>query len=285
MSPSGRLLTHPAAARQRFIEIAMRSDDRIDLTEASLIVALEEYPGIQVDDYLGQIDRWSDAIRARVLGSHDVERLVEAINRLLFDEEGFHGEFEDYYDPRASFLNEVLDRHAGLPLTLSIVYLEISRRLGIEMSGVPLPGRFLVKVAGPWGEILIDPFDGGRVLTTVECQRILDEVYGGGVRLREHHLRSVSRRQVLSRLLAHLKSLYLAHHDLEGALASADRLLILDGRDAYEVRDHGHLAMQTHHYQEAIADFERYLELMPYAEDGEKIREQIAYLRAWLERN
>jgi regulator of sirC expression with transglutaminase-like and TPR domain len=138
---------------------------------------------------------------------------------------------------------------------------------------------------GPWGEILIDPFDGGRVLTTLECQRILDEVYGGGVRLREHHLRSVSRRQVLSRLLAHLKSLYLARHDLEGALASADRLLILDDRDPYEVRDHGLLAMQTHHYHEAIADFERYLELMPHAEDREAIRERVAYLRAWLVRN
>ena len=282
---SGRLLTHPAAARQRFIEIAGLSDDRIDLTEASLIVALEEYPALQVARYLDQIDRWSDAIRARVVGSHDIDRIVDEINRLLFDQEGFHGEATDYYDPRSAFLNEVLDRHAGLPLTLSIVYIEVSRRLGIEMSGVALPGRFLVKVAGVWGEILIDPFDEGRVLTTIECQRIMDEVYGGGVKLREHHLRSVARRQVLSHLLAHLKSVYLAREDLEGALASADRLLILDDRDPYEVRDHAHLAMQTHRYEEAIADFERYLELMPHADDREAIREQIAYLRGWLERN
>jgi len=280
-----RLLTHPAAARQRFIELTHRPEPLLDLVEASLVIALEEYPALDIDGYLRRVDVWSDAIRERVEGSRDIDRVVEEINRLLFEEEGFHGEAADYFDPRNTFLNEVLDRHAGLPLALSIVYLEISRRLGIDMSGVALPGRFLVKVCGEWGAIFIDPFDEGRVLTTAECQKILDEVYGGGVRLREHHLRSSSRREIVARVLAHLKSMYLSSNDLSRAIGSVDRLLLLDEKDSYELRDRGLVSMQLHRYDEAVEFLERYLVAAPHADDRSRIREQIEYLRAWMEKN
>ncbi|HVT44006.1 MAG TPA: tetratricopeptide repeat protein [Thermoanaerobaculia bacterium] len=265
--------------------MATLPDAELDLTEASLIIALEEYPGLEVGEYVERVGQWSEAIRERVDGSRDIERLVDAINRFLFDEEGFHGESGDYYDPRYTFLNEVLDHHAGLPMALSIVYIEISRRLGIEAAGVALPGRFLVKASGAWGEILIDPSEGGRVLSTVECQQIMDEVFGGGVRLREHHLRSFSRHEILARMLAHLKAVFLARHDLERAHAFIDRLLILDERDPWETHDRGMVAMQLHRYEEALVDLERYLEMAPHAEDGSRIREQIAWLRGWLDRN
>lgn len=280
-----RFFTHPAAARQRFLELTQRPEPLLDLVEASLVIALEEYPALDIDGYLRRVDGWSDAIRERVEGSRDIERIVEEINRLLFEEEGFHGEAENYYDPRNTFLNEVLDRHAGLPLALSIVYLEISRRLGIDMSGVALPGRFLVKVCGTWGTIFIDPFDEGRVLTTAECQKIMDEVYGGGVRLREHHLRSSSRREIVGRVLSHLKSIYLSSNDLSRAIGSVDRLLMLDGKDSFELRDRGLVSMQLHRYDEAIEFLERYLVATPHADDRSRIREQIEYLRAWMDRN
>lgn len=280
-----RLFTHPAAARQRFLELSQRPEPLLDLVEASLVIALEEYPGLDIDGYLSRVDGWSDAIRERMEGSRDIERIVEEINRLLFEEEGFHGEAGNYYDPRNTFLNEVLDRHAGLPLALSIVYLEISRRLGVDMSGVALPGRFLVKVCGEWGTIFIDPFDEGRVLTTAECQKIMDEVYGGGVRLREHHLRSSTRREIVGRVLSHLKSIYLSSNDLSRAIGSVDRLLILDGKDSYELRDRGLVSMQLHRYDEAIEFLERYLAATPHADDRPRIREQIEYLKAWMERN
>lgn len=280
-----RFFTHPAAARQRFLELTQRPEPFLDLVEASLVIALEEYPALDIDGYLRRVDGWSDAIRERVEGSRDIERIVEEINRLLFEEEGFHGEAENYYDPRNTFLNEVLDRHAGLPLALSIVYLEISRRLGIDMSGVALPGRFLVKVCGTWGTIFIDPFDEGRVLTTAECQKIMDEVYGGGVRLREHHLRSSSRREIVGRVLSHLKSIYLSSNDLSRAIGSVDRLLMLDGKDSFELRDRGLVSMQLHRYDEAIEFLERYLVATPHADDRSRIREQIEYLKAWMERN
>lgn len=280
-----RVLTHPALARQRFREIAARSEPNVDLVEASLVIALEDRPSLDIDRYLEQVGEWTDAVRGRLEGSRDVERIVESINRLLFDEEGFHGEDEDYYDPRSALLNETLDKHAGLPITLSVLYIEVARRVGAEVSGVSLPGRFLVKFSGAFGQIVVDPFDGGRVLSTIELQKLLDETYGGGVRLREHHLRSFSPKEILARELAHLKSAYLARHDLSHAAASIDRLLILDANDPYELRDRAGVAMQLHAYAEAIDCFERYLGLMPYADDLVRIREQIAYLRAWLAQN
>ncbi len=266
-----RVLTHPAFARRRFREIAVLPDPVLDLVEASLV--------------LQQVGEWSEAVRERLEGSRDIERIVESINRLLFDEEGFHGEDEDYYDPRSALLNETLEKHAGLSISLSILYLEISRRVGMEATGVSLPGRFLVKFSGTFGQIVVDPFDGGRVLSTIELQKLLDDVYGGGVRLREHHLRSFTSKEILARELAHLKAAYLARHDLPRAAASIDRLLILDGHDPYELHDRASVAVQLHEYREAIECFERYLALMPHADDVARVREQIAWLRAWLEQN
>jgi len=276
-----RVLTHPALARQRFVEIARRGDRDLDLVEASLLIALEDQPSLDIEPYLAQIGIWSTAVLQRLDGSRDVARIVDSINRLLFEEEGFHGEDDDYYDPRSAMVSEMLDRHAGIPITLSILYLELSRRVGADAAGVSLPGRFLVK----FGDIVIDPFDGGRVLSKAELQKMLDAMYGGGVRLREHHLRSFSRKEILMRELAHLKAAYLAKHDLPHAAASIDRLLILDERDAYEFRDRAALAMQMHAYAMAIECLERYLDLMPYAEDRNTVREQIAYLRAWMAQN
>jgi len=278
-----RVLTHPAFARRRFREIAGRPV--VDLVEASLIIALEDTPGLEIDRYLQKVGEWSDAIRERLEGSREIERIVETINRLLFEQEGFHGEDGDYYDPRSALLNETLDKHAGLPIALSILYIEISRRVGVEAVGVSLPGRFLVKFSGAFGEIVVDPFEGGRVLSTIELQKLLDGVYGGGVRLREHHLRSFSSREILARELAQLKAAYLARHDLPRAAASIDRLLILDQNDPYELHDRASIAVQMHQYGQAIELFERYLALAPHATDIVRVREQIAWLRAWLEQN
>ncbi|MGA7613928.1 MAG: transglutaminase-like domain-containing protein [Thermoanaerobaculia bacterium] len=285
MTQSGRVLTHPAAARKRFEELARLPDEMLDLVEASLVIALEAYPALDMERYFDQIEAWSRAIRERVVGSHDLERVIEQVNHLLFDEEGFHGEADDYYDPRNAFLNEVLDRHAGLPIALSILYLEISRRIGIEMRGVALPGRFLVRAGEGLEEILVDPFDGGRVLTRSECQSLMDAMYGGAVRLGERHLRPSTRHEILLRVLAHLKALYLSRHDVEGALASVDRILILDDHDPWELRDRGRLAMQSHRYEEAIEFLSRYLDLAPSADDYRQVADEIDYLRSWLERN
>lgn len=284
MRDEGRILTHPAAARERFRGLVARGTGA-HLSEAALVIALEQYPALDVTSYLARLDEWSRAIRERVEGSTDVERLVTAINDFLFEQEGFHGEADDYYDPRYTFLNEVIDGHAGLPITMSIVYLEISRRVGLDTVGIAIPGHFLVQLSGPWGEILVDPFDEGRVLTREQCQEFMDRLYGGAVRLREHHLRSFSDEQILGRLLAHLKTMYMAKGDLPGALSAFDRLMILGETEPWDLRDRGLLAMQLHRYDEAIENLERYLQMAPSAEDAPRIRDEIRYLRDWLTLN
>jgi regulator of sirC expression with transglutaminase-like and TPR domain len=288
-----RLFTHPTLARQRFRQIAELPEEQLDLVEASLVIALEDNPALEISHYLDEVETLSRRTTSQVVRANwkacptpgDIERIVTSINRILFDEEGFHGEDEDYYDPRSALLNALLDTHAGSPITLSILYLEITRRVGFEAVGVSLPGRFLVKFSGDFGQIVVDPYDGGRILSTMEQQKILDSVYGGGVRLREHHLRSLTRREIVARELAHLKSAYLSRHDLARAAASADRLLILDDRDPFELKDRAALAMQMHAYNVAIECLERYLSLQPHADDITRIREQIAYLRAWIDQN
>lgn len=282
---SSRLLTHPMYARQRFLEVAARPDELVDLVEASLIVALEDDPGLNIEPYLSEVANWSSCVRERLSGSRDIDRIVQTINRVLFEELGFHGQDEDYYDPRSALLNETLDKHAGLPIALSILYIEIGRRVGVEVAGVAIPGRFLVKLSGPFGQIVVDPFEGGKVLTSLELQGLLDDLYGGGVRLREHHLRSFAQKEILARELAHLKSAYLSRNDLAHAAASIDRLLILDAGDAFEVRDRAALAARMHAYQDAIDGFERYLALMPQADDAARVRDQIDSLRGWFEQN
>src|SRR5688572_7506802 len=128
----GRVLTHPALARRRFMEIAERPDPLLDLVEASLVIALEESPGVDVAQHLENVASWSECVRGRLEGSREIERIVETINAVLFEEEGFHGEDEDYFDPRSALLSEALERHAGLPITLSVLYIELSRRIGVE---------------------------------------------------------------------------------------------------------------------------------------------------------
>ncbi|MBW3671543.1 MAG: tetratricopeptide repeat protein [Acidobacteria bacterium] len=284
MRDDGRILTHPAAARERFRGLVSRGAGA-HLSETALVIALEQYPALDVTSYLARLDAWSRAIRERVEGSTDVERLLMAINDFLFEQEGFHGEADDYYDPRYTFLNEVIDGHAGLPITMSIVYLEISRRVGLHTVGMGIPGHFLVQLSGPWGEILVDPFDDGRVLTREECQEFMDRLYGGAVRVREHHLRSFSDEQILARLLAHLKTMYMSKGDLPGALSAFDRLMILGEAEPWDLRDRGLLAMQLHRYEEAIENLERYLQVAPSAEDAPRIRDEIRYLRDWLTLN
>ena len=280
----GRVLTHPVAARRRFQELIDGSDASIGLTETSLVIALEEYPGLDVGGYLSRIESWAAAVRDRARRS-EVEAVLEELNSLLYEEEGFRGESDDYYDPRSTFLNEVLDRHAGLPLALSIVYIELSRRAGLNATGVSIAGRVLVRVRGPLGDLLLDPWDQGRVLSPPEIQSLLDQVYGGAVRLREELLRSCENRDIISRVLAHLKGVYLAHSDLEGAISAIDRLLLLDPRDVYEIRDRGLLAMQIHQYEEAIDYLNVYLASAPHAEDARQIRENVDYLRQWMGMN
>lgn len=249
--------------------------EAIDLAEAALLIAQEEYPGLDVGAYLGHLDRMADELGKQLRLRDDPQRKIEALNDYLFGDLKFTGNTEAYYDPRNSFLNEVLDRRTGIPITLSTVYLEVGWRLGLPLHGVGFPGHFLVKYSAGKEEIILDPFHRGSILTEEECQTRLDQVYDGRVHFRPGFLAAATKRQILTRILANLKGIYVAAKDYRRALAAVERILLIDSTLAPEIRDRGILRMQLGQAPQAIADLEWYVTTNPQAEDVEEVRKRL----------
>jgi regulator of sirC expression with transglutaminase-like and TPR domain len=270
---------NPPPCRQRFTGLVSRPEPAINLAEAALVIAQEEYPKLEVDRYLSCLDEMGTDVLARVGPTEDPHRLIAALGDYLFREQGFHGNTDDYYDPRNSFLNDVLDRRIGIPITLSTVYMEVGRRLNLRLHGVGMPGHFLVKYGGVDEEIVIDPFNGGAILSHADCQRLLDKIYQGKVAFEPRFLATVGTRQILNRMLSNLKAIYFKKQEFAKALGVVERLLILEPRTATEVRDRGLILSQLKRYPEATADLERYLKLAPGAEDSEVICDHLRSIR------
>jgi regulator of sirC expression with transglutaminase-like and TPR domain len=247
-------------------------DSELDLALAALLVAAEEYPQLVPEPYLRRLDILTERVRDRLLDETAAPVVLQEINRVLFEEEGFRGNAEAYYDPRNSFLNDVLDRRLGIPLTLSIVYLEIGWRLGLPLAGVNFPGHFLVRYEGEALRLLIDPFQRGEIRFEDQAQELLNRVYGGAVMLEPDHLRSAGKRDIVIRLLANLKGIYLNARDDARALAAVERIILLKPTASEEVRDRGFLLARTGRVDDAIIDLERYLSEAPHAPDAERVR-------------
>ncbi|HSB62457.1 MAG TPA: transglutaminase-like domain-containing protein [Vicinamibacteria bacterium] len=220
--------------RARLAALCRRPEAEIPLAEAALLIAAEEYAGLDIPGWLGHLDALAGRAAARIGATMDVEATAAALNRLLFEEEQFRGNDQDYYDPRNSFLNEVLARHLGIPITLSVVYLEVATRAGVRGCGIGFPGHFLVRLERQGDTRLLDPFHGGRRLTEAECQLLLQRLHGDTARLDPRHLQPVTPRQILVRMLNNLKGIYLTRRDWGRALAAMERMLLLDpdARDA-----------------------------------------------------
>jgi regulator of sirC expression with transglutaminase-like and TPR domain len=274
MTPADKLAA--AEARGRFAAEVMQPDERINLARAALLIGEEEEPRrFDPERCLARLDEMGEEARARVRAAED--SAVEALNRYLFDEQGFTGNEADYYDPRNSMLHHVLARRAGIPITLSLVYMEVGRRAGLKVEGVGLPGHFLVRA---WGEdeedegVLVDPFNR-KVTDREECQKRLDVIYDGRLALREEHLRSVGVRSILARALGNLKAVYIQAQLFRRALSAVERILLLTPHDLEERRDRGMLLAQLDRFNEAIAEAQSYLNLSPDAPDAEAVREQL----------
>jgi regulator of sirC expression with transglutaminase-like and TPR domain len=266
------------SARQRIATIVSKDDGSINLAEAALLIAQEEYPGLDVEAYLDRLDRMAHEVEKRFRHDEGPLVCVEALNSYLFNDLKFTGNAEEYYDPRNSFLNEVLDRRTGIPITISTVYLEVGWRLGMPLHGVGFPGHFLVKYSAEKGEFILDPFHRGAILTEAECQSRLDQVYTGQVQLRPDFLAAATKRQILARILANLKGIYVAAKDYRRALAAVERMLVINPNLAPEIRDRGILRMQLSQTPQAVADLEWYVTTNPQAEDVEEVRKR---LRDW----
>lgn len=258
-------------------------DERIDLVRAALTIARTEYPELDIEAYVDRVDAMSRRAESLVSDIGEPKENIAAINQVLFEETGLTGNRDDYYDPRNSFLNEVLDRGLGIPITLALLYMEVGRRLGFPLFGVGMPGHFLLKHYDIDGrETLIDCFNGGDILTPQDCQRRLDEIYAGQMTLRPEFLFAVSRRQMLTRILNNLKTVYLSARNFRKALPIIDLVLVIYPRSPEDVKQRASLRHSLGQTRAAIEDLESYLKMSPDASDADEIRQTALSLRRLL---
>ena len=261
-------------AREGFKRCLATPEPELDLAEGALWIAAEAYPELRPAAYLDRLDRMAAELKGRIGTETDPARVVAICNQYLFEELGFRGNREEYYDPRNSFLNDVMDRRLGIPITLSVVFVAIGERVGLPVRGVGMPGHFLVKYEPARGrsEILIDPFSG-RVITREECAAMLKEMYGSETELRPSFFKASAKRQILARILNNLKGIYLSRGDLLQALAASDRIVLADPQLTAEWRDRGLIEFQLRRDSSALNDFTRYLGIRPEPEDAARIRQ------------
>jgi regulator of sirC expression with transglutaminase-like and TPR domain len=251
--------------------LVSRPDGRIDLARAALAIARWEYPRLESDAYLERLDGLARAVDG-VRRSPDALGRLHRLREYLFVEQGFAGNRDDYYDPRNSFLNDVLDRRQGIPITLSLVLMEVGKRLGLAIEGIGLPGHFIAGARLDDSQILLDPFNGGALVTPEECEELVGSVVGRPVTLLPEHYTPVSGRQLLTRMLANLKGAYWRRQEWDRVVGAIDRLLVLDPKAASEWRDRGVAWSNLGEVRRGLGDWERYLTEFPDAEDHETVK-------------
>ncbi|WAL60677.1 SirB1 family protein [Thermocoleostomius sinensis] len=260
-------------ARQRFYQEIRQPQEQIDLAKAALFLAQEEYPTLEPEDYLALLDQMALDIKERLPSNHYPLRIIQTINHYLFEELQFYGNAEDYYDPRNSYLNQVLDRHTGIPITLSLIYLEVAKRIDFPMVGIGMPGHFLIRPAIGDMQIFVDPFNRGEVLFAEDCQERLKQLFGEPIALRPEFLEAVDARYFLLRMLTNLKAIYLQQRDLTRLLAVIERMLLIHPNAPLAQRERGLLYYQLGRWTEAAQDLESYLSQIPMAEDASLMQE------------
>jgi len=273
-------------APDRFAELLAREEAEIDLARACLLIAADAYPGLDVDGYLGEIERLAARLRGRVPPGGGAHERVLALNHFLFDDLGFSGNADDYYDPRNSYLNEVLERRTGIPISLSILYLEVGWRVGLALEGVSFPGHFLVRLQLPGALLVLDPFSGGEALAETHLrerlQRVIPEGAAGGVPVGalplDQFLEPAGKRQILARLLRNLKGIYREADKPQRLLEVLNRMLVVAPGAHGELRERGLLYQRMEAYRAALKDLQEYSALEPEAPDIDDVRAKLVEL-------
>jgi regulator of sirC expression with transglutaminase-like and TPR domain len=271
-----------------FAELLGRDDGRIDLARACLMIAQDAYPQLDLERYLGEIERMALRLRGRLPQDSGAEERVVALNQFLFEDLGYWGNAEDYYDPRNSYLNEVIERKTGIPLTLSILYMEIGRRIGLPLQGVSFPGHFLVRMRLRAGMLVLDPFSGGAPQSGSELrerlQRVIPEGVADNVPVAElpldQFLEPASNRQILARMLRNLKGIYRDTDKPESMLDVLNRMLVVSPDASAELRDRGIVYQRLECYRAALKDLSDYAEREPEAPDQDDVRVRLMELSA-----
>ena len=268
-----------ARSRKTFEELITLPDLGIPIAEAALLMACEEYPQLSLPPYLRQLDDIAGDVDNRLGGNQSGLDTIHTINEILFDEYGFHGNNTDYYDPRNSFLNEVMDRRIGIPITLSTVYMEIARRVGLQIDGVGIPGHFILKHVSRTGEIFVDPFNAGAVMTRANCRELIRKMDAEFEQDEEHLLRRVTHRQIVSRMLNNLKVIYMNGGAFDKALVMLELMVLTEPTQAVLYKERGLLELQLRRFGKAAKDLEQYLRRSTDAKDRDEIEDYLKDIR------
>lgn len=281
------------AGSDRFAELLAGDEARYSLAEACLLIAADAYPGLDVNRYLAEIERMAARLRGRLPPDADAEQKVISLNQFLFDDLGFHGNADDYYDPRNSYLNEVIDRRRGIPISLCILYMEVGRKIGLPLVGVSFPGHFLVRLSLRGSALVLDPYSGGAPMSEQELRALLRRVIAGsrsaGLRSAadvaaelplDQFLEPAGSRQVLARVLRNLKNIYREKGDPQRLLDVIDRMIVVAPDAHGELRDRGEVYRGMEAFRAALRDFSAYLEREPDAPDAGEVRAKVVELTA-----
>lgn len=263
--------------------LAAYGDDELPLLDTALLIARDEYPELDPNEYIEQIRRFANDLKPYVANEFDLPSQLTAINQYLFEEQGFAGNHSHYNDPRNSYLNEVFDRKLGIPISLAVVQIELMRRLGLALDGISFPGHFLVRLPVDDGILVMDPFNKGRPVSVEELkERATPHMNGHAPDDQELYqiLAPATHRMILSRMLRNLKGLYMETCDWERVARSADRLLKISGDSNDAFRDRGLAYKELGYAKGAREDLARYLQLTPNADDEEAIRNMLIELNS-----
>lgn len=266
-----------------FRRMVTGDDADINLAEAALLVARGEYPYLDIDYYLHVLDDMAAAIARQLPDAGSTPQILGQINHYLFSEQGYSGNLHHFLDPRNSFLNDVIERRLGIPITLSLLYMEVGRRLGLMIEGISFPGHFLIKLAGDDGDIVLDPFAGGVSLDESDLRRRLQHVssassdcWSGSL---PELLQAAGNKAILARLLRNLKSIYSNAGDRLRLLRVLNYLLAVTPDDVRELRERGELYEHLQCHRAALDDFERVCLLARQPHESEHMASRCAALR------
>lgn len=243
----------------------------LDLAEVALLLARDEFPFLDIEGHLSELEAMAHEVRPLLRGhlSHQVQGLC----RYLFHDMGFHGNPKEYYDPRNSYFNVVLERRMGIPITLSAVTIAVGERAGLSIAGVGLPGHFIVKATDPRQEILLDPFGGGRVLSVADCEALVRETMGAPLEVTPLTLAPIPLGLMVQRMLNNLRSIYLKIQDWPRAIRVLERLRQLRPEDVVLRRDLGACYLRHNQPGKAIDHLRDYVENATNAEDLDKVKD------------
>ncbi|MEM9542838.1 MAG: transglutaminase-like domain-containing protein [Cyanobacteria bacterium P01_E01_bin.42] len=266
------------ALRQQFQREIGQAESQIDLAKAALYIACEEYADLDPEEYLNALDIMAQEVKKRLPETAYPLKTIQIFNHYFYEELQFQGDRENYYDPRNSFLNKVLDRRRGIPITLSLVYLEIAKRIDFPMVGINMPGHFLIRPDFDDAGIFVDVFNNGEILFEQDCETLLEQIYNQPVKLEPHFFAPVTKKRFLARMLTNLKLIYLNRQKLKQAVTAVERILLLFPDTLAEIRDRGLLYYRLNLWSQAKSDLEFYVNNAPPTLETRQIRQLLERL-------